>query len=162
MRKFSFWGWISFIGQTISKVLYNCYSSTKNRRVFNNFLVVLTLAKDVYDYDQIIESLFPIMELKELIMRDEINSLSDFISRKGKYISNRLLSKLIKFAVENNQLYEYEIFHSLSQQVIKNQKKILITNRNLFELIKNNFLGTCTLCDHLHSEILMHLTPLLI
>lgn len=133
----------------------------KNRRVFNNFLVVLTLAKDIYDYDQIIESLFPILELKELIMRDEINSLADFISRKGKYISDRLLSKLIKFAVENKQLHEYKIFHALSQQVTKNQKKILITNRNLFESIKNNFLGTCTLCDHLHTDILMHLIPLL-
>ncbi|MEO6230224.1 MAG: PIN domain-containing protein [Ferruginibacter sp.] len=133
----------------------------KNRRIFNNFLVALTLSKDIYNYDEIFESLFPVLELEQLIMRDEINSLADFVSIKGKYISDPLLSKLIRIAIENKLFHEYKIFHALSKQITENKKNILIAEPDLFESIKNNFIGICTLCDHAHPDILMNFIPLL-
>ncbi|MDN3657824.1 PIN domain-containing protein [Ferruginibacter paludis] len=133
----------------------------KNRRILNNFLVTLTLAKDVYNFDEILEALLPVLEIKELISRDEVKSLADFISRKGKYISEPLLSKLLKFAIQNKHLHEYNIFYSLSKQLTKNKKNILISETDVFESIRNNFLANCSACDHPHTDVLPHLIPLL-
>lgn len=133
----------------------------KNRRVFNNFLVALTLAQDRYDYDQIFESLFPVLEIDRLIMRDEVNALADFISRKGKYITEPPLIKFIKFAFENKHFHEHKIFQALSKLITKDRKKIIISDPALFESIKINFTGTCSLCNHSHTDLLMHVIPIL-
>ncbi len=134
----------------------------KNRRILNNFLVVLTLAEDKYDFDEILLSFFPLLDQKELIRRDEVNALADFISRKGKYISDLVLKKLLKFAIENKHLHERKIFQAFNNVVNNDQKGILITNRSIFESVQNSFLGNCHLCDHVHTDILLPVVPLLI
>ncbi len=133
----------------------------KNRRVLNNFLVALTLAHDRYNYDQIFESLFPVLELDRLIMREEVNALADLISRKGKYIAEPLLNKLLQFAFENKHFHEHKIFQALSKLITKDRKKIIISDPILFESIKINFTGTCSLCNHSHTDLLMHVIPIL-
>lgn len=133
----------------------------KNRRIINNFLVVFTLAEEAYNFDGILESFFPLLRREEIIQRNEVNALADLISRKGKYISDPWLKKLLKFAIENKQMHERKIFQAFHNLVLNHNKPILIKNLDTFTNVQNSFLENCHLCNHAHTEILLPLIPLL-
>jgi hypothetical protein len=139
------------------------YFHHKKSRTLQNLLVVVAVAEiDVVIIQKIADAILEICRHEKLFRKTEHKYLSEFLARKGKYLSSGTIKELINLIINDDQFHEGEIGRPLQHLVNKYFPELIIKSRKQYEVIVTNFVNQCPKCKQTHhSDLLLYMYRLL-